>query len=293
MRWFSPGLKYNAGMTGLLKRLIGQGLAVAEPAAGPPAADLHRADRWTWAKVQLGALERRDARALDWDNLIKAVQELQQDMASGLREFGGLIVEHMIKIEEARDANSFLGWEDTYLLHRKHAITEIKLWPGLADDLGPILQSGWERGRADAIEALGRYEMEGREDDAAARLARDARVAELEDAIPEECPWTVSEILGCDPRRGELKSSKTVIPKVIRERLCGEGVVVKYSDGRPLNDKKIEVLVGRARERGGRWEGLGPEVEADKDSADQSTSMVELARKSQQRGGSRGSGRGR
>ena len=261
-------------------------MAVAEPRPAP-APDLHREDRWAWSVGQLEALQRRDASLLDWDNLILEVRGLQDDMASGLRKYCARIVEHMLKVLHARNANSFLTWENSYLLHRGHAIDEIKGEIGLLENVDEIFQRGWAKGRRDAIEALGGYELEGREGDYEAHEARDALVAELEGKIPERCPWTVREILGCDPRKGEFTPGKAVIPAEIKTRLCGEGVTVPHTDGRPL---KAELLERRAEERGGRWKGLEPEVGAGKDSAEQSSSMAELARRSAGRGGG---GRGR
>ena len=256
-----------------------QGLpAVGEAPAG--VGGLYREDLWSWVQSQVRALERRDHKLIDWDNLIEEVKDLGNNLERSWRSCCARVVEHMLKILHAHYADSFADWELDYSRARKGMIEALDDLPGIKGIMSTLHAKAWRTGRNEAIKELSKYDRKY-----GPRAARN-RERELERLIPEECPWSLFDIAGCDPTDETAIPSKAVIPDEVRERLDMEEEIGYENQLRPVDRVRV---AERQRQRDGDDAG-GEDVEQSAERGrDEGIGqpLAELARETQERGGGR------
>ena len=60
--------------------------------------ELYLSDAYTWAMQQAEALRRRDLDAIDWDNVIEAVEHAGRSERSSWKNHCARAIEHLIKL---------------------------------------------------------------------------------------------------------------------------------------------------------------------------------------------------
>ena len=187
-------MPYNARMASPV-RTVGEGSRRS----------LYETDFYSWTRDQAAALRRRDAAAIDWDNVIEEIETLGRSERSAWTNTAARAVEHMLKIQH---------WEGASESALRHWMAEIRNWrrrmadtihenPGLQGEYGGLLRLAWHRGRAGAIDALvdAGVEREGEARRKPLRLEWQAR-------IPRHCPWRLGEIAAYDTGRPVRRGRK-------------------------------------------------------------------------------------
>ena len=185
-------MPYNARMT-IPVRMIGEG---SQRGAGN--ASLYETDFYSWTRDQAAALRRRDAAAIDWDNVIEEIESLGRSERSAWTNTVARAIEHMLKIEH---------WERAAAPDLRHWMGEIATWrdqmadtiqenPGLQGQYGEMLRLAWHRGRRGAIRALvdAGVEREG-------EARRKSLQLEWQARIPRQCPWRLDQIVAYETSR--------------------------------------------------------------------------------------------
>ncbi len=147
-----------------------------EAAKADESGSLYERDPYTWVLEQARVLRERRAGALDWDNLAEEVEDLAGRHEDALQSNYEVLLEHLLNLayapESVRAANSRL-WQ----MHARNARLRIskllKKKPGLQGVDEQMFAEAWPYARNAALGALG--------------LA--------DDAIPEQCPWTLDQVL--------------------------------------------------------------------------------------------------
>jgi len=141
---------------------------------------LYETDFHRWALEQAEALRRAAGHAglaLDWENLAGEIESMGRRELKSLLQTLIRVIEPLLKLEYAPARDPRRGWEESVIVHRRHARADLEMSPSL-------------RGRID----LDRIYREARRD-AARALARDGIAAS---ELPEACPWTLDQLLDSD-----------------------------------------------------------------------------------------------
>jgi hypothetical protein len=148
-----------------------------------PTAELYRDDYYAWALDQARALRRlaetRPNAAIDFERLIEEVEGLA---AADLREVKselGRAIQHLLKLEHARNAGPRFGWRTSVIDARSEI--EDRLTPTMRPEVEVALPRIYAQARRAAENAL----LQHGDQDAAA-------------ALPRDCPYTLGEILADD-----------------------------------------------------------------------------------------------
>ena len=154
--------------------------------------ELYRDDQWTWATEQAAAMRRRDPDALDWERLVKELE----DLASGIRcdwlSHCVLAVENMLLIEHypgpAEQVSLWraLAWRrrcDLGYIHKDN--------PGLVQrHMDTLLAESWLIARDEAIGSMAKLDSTGLHSS-----GRKADCGRWDDPSPERWPAGVKRKL--------------------------------------------------------------------------------------------------
>jgi hypothetical protein len=143
----------------------------------PRTKELYEADFYAWASEQASLLRAGRFQDLDVEHLVEEVDDLGGALYRSVRSRVRTIMEHLLKLEYAPAEEPRAGWRDTILTQRRDLI----------DDLTPSL------GRRLAAEIEQHY---ARSRDTASRSLRQHGEEAAADALPENCPYTVEQIIG-------------------------------------------------------------------------------------------------
>ena len=217
LRQGRSAMSYNAPMSALAGK-VAEGSSQSEGGA-----TLYATDFYSWTLDQAAALRRRDAGAIDWDNVIEEIESSGRSERSAWTDTVARAIEHMLKIEP---------WKRASRSDLRHWMGEIETWrsqmadtiqdnPGLQGQYGELLQLAWQRGRNAAIHALVRDGVE-REGPARRKFLHLAWKGRL----PERCPWRLEEIVAYDTRPwrgGSTRSWASASPRVARGAGSADG----------------------------------------------------------------------
>lgn len=140
-------------------------------------ASQYERDFYTWTQEQAAALRRRDAAALDWDNLAEEIDALGRSEREAVESHLETIVEHLLKLVFSPVDSPRRGWRVSVAAARVNA--DRKLTPTYRRHLAETLATRYGYGRRLA----------------AAGLAEDGLTAA---DLPTECPWTLDQLLDPD-----------------------------------------------------------------------------------------------
>ena len=174
-----------------------------QSAPAPPS--LYARDLYSWTREQAAALRRRDAAAIDWDNVTEEIESLGNEQESKWTSLAARAIEHLLKIQHWPHAQSptLRKWEHEVGTWRRDMARVIRKNPGLQGAYGELLELAWHDGRNDAIASLVKAgtEIEG--------VARRKYVrAEWQDRIPLKCPWPLEEIVAYDPQLPQGRTAR-------------------------------------------------------------------------------------
>lgn len=130
-------------------------------------------DLYLWAFEQAKFLKEHKYEKLDMENLIEEIESLGKSQRSALRSFLRVLLMHLLKIEYQPEKHSS-SWDVSVFNSRTDAKYVLKENPSLKHKLKQIFNEAYK---------LARY---------GASLETHL---ELE-IFPEECPWTIKEVLG-------------------------------------------------------------------------------------------------
>jgi hypothetical protein len=136
-------------------------------------ANLYDTDIAAWSEQQAGALRRRAANELDWDNVAEEIESLSRSDKRAIRSRLAMICEHLLKWHFQPDARSG-SWRGSVRAGRDKIADLIEESPSLADYPAAHLagpRGAYARGRCKAADET---ELVG---------------------LPETCPWTIEQVL--------------------------------------------------------------------------------------------------
>ena len=227
--------------------------------------DLYETDSSSRNRKQAEAVKRSEDDDVDRSNVIEEFQYLATRQKREWKNLCTIVLAHMLKIEHARPGTrGFTSWEDSIKSARGEMVEAVKKHRGMT---GPEMDirfaAAWLKGRKAAIEDLRTYEGElsdltGKE----LKSLEHRRERELEELIPDECPWSLVEVAGNDPRHKVSAASVNdqILPAAVAKRLnrelkgreypeCGwiEGDYKNPVVPRDQADRKADLSVDRAR----------------------------------------------
>lgn len=140
-------------------------------------ASQYERDFYTWTQEQAAALRRRDAAALDWDNLAEEIDALGRSERHAVDSHFRTLIEHLLKLAHSPAVYLRGDWMATVARVR--------------DQLQDCLTATLVRTARDNL--AGNYLRARRV--AALALAQDGLTAA---DLPAECPWTLDQLLDPD-----------------------------------------------------------------------------------------------
>jgi hypothetical protein len=146
---------------------------------------LYDEDFFAWTQEQAAALRRaaegrsRAGTGIDWEHLAEEVEELGGRDRRALESDLARVIEHLLKRQYSPTVNPERGWRRSIVEHRDRVRAAAEDSGALAALLPSLLPRAWRRGRKLA----------------AAGLAEDGIDPA---ALPEDCPYTLEQILDDD-----------------------------------------------------------------------------------------------
>ena len=179
---------------------------LAAGAAGEtPAQRLYREDVWTWSREQADALRRRDAAAVDWENVIEDVGNRHSDRwISNCRE----AIAHLLKIEHFGSVEDLNPWRREVLGYRKSMCRALRDHSGMKGNLGKLLEKAWEYGRREAVDKMAEYGASCPAEEERLRRGWELR-------LPADCPNSLEDIAGYDPYYKDARPQVDVWPAAV------------------------------------------------------------------------------
>ena len=209
-------IAYNAGMPGAtpLRELA------AETAGGTRGRRLYDEDFWAWTQEQADALRRRDAGAIDWENVIEEVETLGRSDERAWASNCANAIAHLLKIEHYGSVEDLNHWRREVLGYRREMYRKLRGSRGMKGKLPELLQEAWGDGREEAVGKMAEYDADGPAEENRLRRGWDLRV-------PPECPYSLIDIAGCDPYDKKARPRDDVWPAPVA-RALNEGLGTDY-----------------------------------------------------------------
>ena len=137
------------------------------------------------------ALRRGDFEAVDWENMIEEVEDVDKSQQRAWESQCRRIVHHILKLKHWRPEDPLVGggWIESVEHARVEMAVTIDENPGLKSERAKMLRKAWRYGRRLAVNELAAYESGSKE--AASRKAARRKWMQL---IPEACPYTVEQV---------------------------------------------------------------------------------------------------
>ena len=197
------------------------GASLLEQAAaavgGTRTRSLYCDDLWTWSRRQAAALRRGDWGALDLENVIEEIEDVGNRHSDAWTSYCKNVISHLLKIESSGSAENFRHWKEEIEAWRDSMFDLLADSPGMKHELSGLLAKAWKRGRRDAVRELVKHG--GAVEAAVEKRLR--RSWELE--LSQECPYTLVEIAGYEPREKHAVPQPDVWPapvaRALNERL--------------------------------------------------------------------------
>ena len=181
------------------------------------ARSLYFDDVWTWSRRQAAALRRRNWSALDLENVIEEIEDVGNRHSDAWTSYCTNVIAHLLQIESSGSPEDFRHWKEEIEAWRDSMFDLLADSPGMKHELSGLLDKAWKRGRRDAVRELVKHG--GAVEAAVEKRLR--RSWELQ--LPQECPYTLVEIAGYEPREKQAVPQLDVWPvavaRVLNERL--------------------------------------------------------------------------
>ena len=177
---------------------------------------LYRADFWSWTREQADAVRRRDADAIDWENVIEEIETLGRSEEHSWTSYCKNVISHLLKIEYSAARESVRHWRGEIEAWRDDMFGVLSGNPGMKHRIPDLLAKAWMLGRKDAVRELTRHDAPR---DAAAEksLRRNWRLR-----LPVECPYALEAIAGYDPYDKDAEPRDDVWPAPVARTLNEE-----------------------------------------------------------------------
>ena len=114
---------------------------------------LYRQDPYSWARAQAEALRRRDAEAIDWDNVPEEIEDLAREAERRLKQQYRTVIRHFLLLQygEGCDTEPIFQGETSVDNTRIEIEQLLEDNPGLKVERNRLFREAWERGREKAI----------------------------------------------------------------------------------------------------------------------------------------------
>ena len=142
------------------------------PARPASALFLYDADYLSWLEATAAALKRQDYGAIDWNNVIEEIEDMGRRERQSLKSNLVILLLYLLKwpFQPDRQSNS---WKASIVEHRQRLEDSLEASPSLKPYLETILTKAY--------------------DNAVERAVAETGLAEA--AFPQDCPYTVSQIM--------------------------------------------------------------------------------------------------
>jgi hypothetical protein len=137
----------------------------------------YQGDVVAWANQQAAFLRARNFAALDWENLAEEIEDVGKSEKRELMSRMSILLAHLLKWQY-QSGRSGTSWERTIKEQRASIKEALAETPSL---VGSLSDPVWQR------RAWG---------DAIAKAFKETGIAE--DIFPENCPWTMEQVLAPD-----------------------------------------------------------------------------------------------
>jgi hypothetical protein len=135
--------------------------------------DLYDTDILLWSEEQAKLLRQRSANELDWDNLAEEIESMGKSQRREVRSRLQVLLQHLLKWTYQPEHQS-RSWRTTIISQRHNLEDVLTDSPSLRPYAATVLRAAYVRGREAAENETGVLRL------------------------PEECPWTIGQIL--DPK---------------------------------------------------------------------------------------------
>jgi hypothetical protein len=138
--------------------------------------ELYDRDYYAWIQHQVQALRERRIEDVDWANAAEEIEDLGKSERRGIRSQLARLLEHLLKLQYARDTprtNNRRGWELSIKGARIAIEDLLNDSPSLRSQLPEMLTEAYRTARLEAL--------------------RKARLSD--ETVPESCPWTVEQVM--------------------------------------------------------------------------------------------------
>ena len=132
----------------------------------------YETDFYGWTREQSKALANRDMDKMDYNNLIEELEDLANSKERALESHITNLLMHMLKVQYQPEMRT-RSWDLTIKNSKLKAIRLLKKNPGMKNELHQIKNDAYESARLEAAKETGLDE----------------------EVFPEECPWTIEEVL--------------------------------------------------------------------------------------------------
>ena len=161
------------------------------PASSNPRQDsrtskLYDRDCCAWSAQQAEALQRRDADAIDWDNVSAEIASLGRAEKGRWKDHCARAVEHLLVIEHCRQAaaKTLLHWMHAVLDCRHEMEQLIDDSPSLKQQRPAMFAEAWQDGRNCAADKLAAYRQGG------------GAAGKADAPLPDVCPYRIEHVIG-------------------------------------------------------------------------------------------------
>jgi len=133
----------------------------------------YETDFYSWIHEQVSLIEHRDFEKMDLINLIEELNSLGNSQESSLESYLIVLMLHMLKVRYQPEKNYGRSWHLSIKNSKYKANRVLKKNPGLKGKIHEIFEAAYISARLEA-----------------------AKETDLEEEIfPEECPWSIEEVL--------------------------------------------------------------------------------------------------
>lgn len=158
---------------------------------------LYRGDPYTWAEQQIEAVEARDVAAVDWDSVLKMLEEIVWRHEGSLMDGYTRILELLLHLQYDASPSIWLRRSQESLKTARHEIGKVvAAAPGLRRRRKLLLGKAWIKARDNVITAWAERGM-----DESGATSNDARTRAFsrvwykwDQAIPRDNPYTLQKV---------------------------------------------------------------------------------------------------
>lgn len=134
--------------------------------------NIYETDFYGWTLLQSSLLKERNMKKLDCENLIEEIESMGRSEKSKLRSYISNLLMHMLKVRYQPSYHT-ISWDLSIKNARLETKETLDENPSLKPKLKEIIKNAYKSAKIKAAEETGLDEK----------------------IFPEECPWTIEEIL--------------------------------------------------------------------------------------------------